>query len=86
MKARYKIGMLVEFTAVSSSTFGVIEGVMTKKEGYAYQIANFEGFVSEKNVISAYRPVTARTKTAKKATTTRTTKRTNANQESAFSA
>ena len=63
MKAKYKIGMLIE----TEDGFGVIESVITRTKGYSYEVTGVEGFFEESKIKNAYIPVKTRktTKTLK---------------------
>ena len=60
MKAKYKIGMFISFTTNGTGGTGVVEGVITRKTGYLYEISTFTDPVSENDITAAFREVKAR--------------------------
>ncbi len=68
MKAKYKIGMFVQFNSNDEQTTGVIDAVVTRAKGYSYLLDGREQEVTETNIIAAYRAVATRTKKTKTTT------------------
>ncbi len=62
MKAKYKLGNLVQYKIDSSQDTGTINGIVTRKEGFSYFVTGNEtGEVMENDVIAAYKEVKTRT-------------------------
>lgn len=74
MKAKYKLGMMVEVgKAGEPAFFGTINEVVQKQDGYWYQVGESTNYYAETTVVRAYKPmitrkVTKAGKTQKKAT------------------
>jgi hypothetical protein len=78
MKASYKVGQFVRFSTVSAGEqYGPITGVMTRKEGFWYEIKDQTDLVREIDVTKAFREVATRAAKGTKATTRKNTKKEN---------
>jgi len=70
-KAKYKLGTMVEFTANASKETGTIQGVITREDGFFYEVTP-DMTISENDVLAAYRaiaprkPKAVKTKSSKK--------------------
>lgn len=62
-RAKFKIGTLVKVSnedAEGTFLFGQVEGIVTRADGYSYQVSGFDSVVAEDEVLEAYRPVIVR--------------------------
>ena len=65
-KAKFKVGQLVE---LGDGSFGKIEGVVTRQEGFTYEVSGQTSKIQETFIVTAYAPVTHRVKAVKEETT-----------------
>lgn len=56
-KAKYKIDTLLE---TNDGFVGKVTAIVTKKDGYTYELGGGERDVTESEVAQGYRPITAR--------------------------
>lgn len=66
-KSKYKIGNFVRFQVEGGSDTGTIEGIVTRSDGFSYQMEDREGFLLESDVIAAYKEIKQRSPKKKSA-------------------
>jgi hypothetical protein len=76
LRAKYKVGTTVKViddsrplseTKTQVFLYGEVTGIMTKKDGFAYEVAGLEGMIPECEIAAGFREITARKVMAKPA-------------------